>query len=155
MAQRLDHWDTDGLFTAEGNAGLLWLILGLARNPRDRDSARFVFKKAAGQSFNRLTRVFWVHMLFDALCYHCGLDCGPRKPVVADHEALKSLQNKEGVKPVCDLVLLAAPLLAWNTIAHRSTALSLAHKLAAQSQQAFCRCTRSHQLHECIIFQIN
>lgn len=100
LAGRIDEWDTHGLFDAEGSKALMWLILGLGLSPEHVTNARTVYHKASGQSFNRVARVFWTHMVFDMLAYQGGLECGKLQVCLPNLSQIEALKEKEGVKPV-------------------------------------------------------
>lgn len=126
LAARIDDWDTHGLFDADGSKSVMWLILGLGISPGHVTNSQTVCRKASGQSFHRMARVFWVHMVFDMLASQCGLECDTPKvclPNILHVEALE--KDKEGVKPVSvkisvpaivsDVALTVSQLLLWLT----------------------------------------
>lgn len=100
FGERLDQWDTDGLFGAEGSKGLLWLILGLGIQPGTASDAQKVYEMASGTSFHRYARVFWAHMLFDVLASQAELEYGRPEVKIPSPDRLDFLRTKEGVKAV-------------------------------------------------------
>lgn len=98
VARQLDEWDTDGIFRTKTSRYTSWLTLGLSQSipatPTD------VYMNCSPQSYNRMARIFWGHMLFDLIAYHAGFRKNQPHSVPVKKPELNKLLQREGVKPV-------------------------------------------------------
>lgn len=98
QAAKLDQWDTYTLYQATTSTQQLWAILGLTEYAPSGPEA--VYFLTAPATFNRTTRIFWQHMVFDMLAHVSGYTEGEVPKVVPQPHRLCEIQKSQRLSTV-------------------------------------------------------